>query len=239
MVTSSAAKAASAAAVDGSRRERLLFLLFSPLLSMRSWNRRMKPDKAVVLRAALKFVAGSVALALFYRFVKPLVGTIPGWWLKGYAAVIPFWLFFETIGAYIQICFCPFGILLPPVSNAPHRCNSSADLWGRRWNRIHGDWLRDTVFSPLRRKPSLALMATFAVSGLLHEVLVNVPLYAVYGVSQFGSMLVFFFIQAGWVAVERRWLRRSAAKRWLALLVLLVPSPLVLNEGTLRIFHFV
>jgi len=48
--------------------------------------------------------------------------------------------------------------------------HSPADFW-RRWNRPMYRWLLENVYKPLggRRRPLLAALAAFAVSGLLHE----------------------------------------------------------------------
>jgi hypothetical protein len=48
--------------------------------------------------------------------------------------------------------------------------HSPAEFW-RRWNRPMYRWLLENVYKPLggRRRPLLATLAVFAVSGLLHE----------------------------------------------------------------------
>lgn len=59
---------------------------------------------------------------------------------------------------------------------------SPADFW-RRWNRPMYRWLLEDIYKPLggRRNPHLALLATFAVSGLLHEYLLGVTLQCARG----------------------------------------------------------
>lgn len=57
---------------------------------------------------------------------------------------------------------------------------SPSDFWGRRWNKIVGEGLRRGIYMPLRKAnvvASAATMATFVVSGLMHEyVLVTMTL---------------------------------------------------------------
>jgi len=52
-----------------------------------------------------------------------------------------------------------------------------AEFW-RRWNRPMYRWLRENVYKPLggRRNPRLAVLGTFALSGLMHEYLLGVTL---------------------------------------------------------------
>lgn len=113
-----------------------------------------------------------------------------------------------------------------------------ADFWGNRWNLWFSDWFRYAIFARFRRHPILALYFVFAVSGLIHEWVINVPLYYLTGRAPFGSMMSYFLFQALGLQVERRLLRGHPwLMRSLAWLVILAPSPLVLNEGLLRILQ--
>ena len=80
-------------------------------------------------------------------------------------------------------------------------------------------------------------MLAFAVSGLLHEWVINVPLYFVTGRVLFGTMMLYFLIQAAGVLIERRFKKHPAWMRAFTWLVVLAPVPLVLNEGLLRTLH--
>ncbi|MEN6577992.1 MAG: MBOAT family O-acyltransferase [Phycisphaerales bacterium] len=85
------------------------------------------------------------------------------------------------------------------VSNILGAC-SPADFW-RRWNRPMHRWLLENVFKPLSRwkNPRVATLATFAVSGLLHEYLFAVALRRVTG-----YVTVFFLLQGAAVLLTRR-----------------------------------
>nr|XP_016506397.1 PREDICTED: uncharacterized protein LOC107824170 [Nicotiana tabacum] len=73
------------------------------------------------------------------------------------------------------------GLELEPQFNEPYLSTSLQDFWGRRWNLIVTRILRPTVYNPtlslstniLGRKwaPLPAVMATFVVSGLMHELI--------------------------------------------------------------------
>jgi hypothetical protein len=68
--------------------------------------------------------------------------------------------------------------------------------------------------------------------------LVSIPLWFAYRANRFGWMVAYFGIQALAIIAERRLLRPATAwNRVVLWLVVLVPAPLVLNQGTLLIFH--
>ncbi|KAK3199850.1 hypothetical protein Dsin_023265 [Dipteronia sinensis] len=74
-----------------------------------------------------------------------------------------------------------FGFELEPQFNEPYLATSLQDFWGHRWNLMVTSILRPTVYYPIRRISKrlmgsawahpTAVMASFAVSGLMHEVM--------------------------------------------------------------------
>lgn len=70
---------------------------------------------------------------------------------------------------------------LEPQFNEPYLATSLQDFWGRRWNIMVSDTLKFTVFEPTRsmltglvgrkRATFLGVLATFFVSGLMHELI--------------------------------------------------------------------
>ncbi|KAK7288468.1 hypothetical protein RIF29_01928 [Crotalaria pallida] len=85
----------------------------------------------------------------------------------------------------LAICAAParaiFGFEIEPQFNEPYLCTSLQDFWGRRWNLMVTNILRPTVYNPIRSITtnfvgptfglSIALLATFLVSGLMHELI--------------------------------------------------------------------
>ncbi|TXG69709.1 hypothetical protein EZV62_004644 [Acer yangbiense] len=73
------------------------------------------------------------------------------------------------------------GLELEPQFNKPFLSTSLQDFWGRRWNLMVSDILRQTVYNPVRSvsrplngtrwAPVPAIFSTFVVSGLMHELL--------------------------------------------------------------------
>ena len=181
----------------------------------------------------------AAAAVLVYLFLPQLLSrpSIP-WPVKGYVAIIPCWVLMETGNALFQLNFIGSGLIVPRINNQPWRARRIVEFWGTRWNCWWSDWLRQVCFRPLRGRPICATTAAFGVSGILHEGLINAPLWLVYHRNLFGTTLLYFAIQVMGVFVERRCFRRKRkveiALTWLTILL---PAPLVLNEGLLRIFH--
>ena len=147
--------------------------------------------------------------------------------------IVLFWG--EALSAVLTVLFLPGGRLFPPLHQSPLAARSVADFWGHRWNLWFSDWFRRVIFLPLRNRPVVALVLVFAVSGLMHEWVINLPLYCLTGRAPFGSMMGYFLLQAAGVLVERHlFKRRAGLRRVFAWVVVLVPAPLLINEGLLR-----
>lgn len=239
ILTSLSAKMISAMLSAHSFQEQVRFVMLAPTLSLTTWQRRRpltNSDSRRLLLRASWILPGLIASYLSLPAL--LARAQPSWSGKAYLAVVPFWLLTEAIGLVTQMIGALIGFQVPSLHVSPWRSDSLAHFWGRRWNRLYSDWFRETCFGRLNHRPILALTATFLVSGLLHEALVNIPLMVVYGTNLLGSMVLYFVLQAAGILVERKWLRRHPRVRRVFLwTVVLGPIPLVLNEGTLRVFH--
>ncbi|KAJ3679859.1 hypothetical protein LUZ60_016137 [Juncus effusus] len=103
------------------------------------------------------------------------------------------------------------GMELEPLFNKPYFATSLRDFWGRRWNLMVSAILRPSVYDPL--KPYFghggAVMAAFAVSGIMHEIL----FYYMTLLPATGEAMLFFFINGvcttieGWWASHEMWYR--------------------------------
>lgn len=73
------------------------------------------------------------------------------------------------------------GLEIEPQFNEPYLATSLQDFWGRRWNLMVTSILRPSVYIPVRELSARvlgtahslvpAVMATFLVSGLMHEII--------------------------------------------------------------------
>lgn len=86
------------------------------------------------------------------------------------------------------------------VLNPMFKSKSPSEFWGRRWNTLVHKGLKNGVYKPTRAYTSsrmLAVVAAFAVSGIIHE-FVNYVMYGNGGAYHFSWKQMMFF---GWNAV--------------------------------------
>jgi len=200
----------------------------------------LRSQPAISVRpVVLRILMWSVLLLSSYWVYGQLVRGFQ-WYgiLPSYLAAPCLYLMMEFLVAVKTLFYLPGGRLIPALHNRPWAARTVADFWGNRWNLWFSDWFRYCIFSRLRRRLLFALFLIFAISGLVHEWVVNVPLYFLTGRVLFGTMMIYFLLQPVGILVERRFLkshpRSNAVFVWL---VVLVPVPLVLNEGLLRVLH--
>jgi hypothetical protein len=92
------------------------------------------------------------------------------------------------------------GIKAVAIMNAPYRSVSVGEFWGRRWNLAFRDLAHVFVFRPLVGTwgVSVATMAVFLASGLIHDLVISGAAGA-----RFGGPTLYFLIQAAGLFVER------------------------------------
>jgi hypothetical protein len=124
------------------------------------------------------------------------------------------------------------GVAAEPLFRAPLRAQSLGEFWARRWNLGFSEMTTLAVYRPLGarlgRTPALAV--SFALSGLLHELSISVPVRA-----GFGLPLLYFMLHGALVLVERTlakrghplvgWVGRVWTIAWLVL-----PLPLLFHR---------
>lgn len=123
------------------------------------------------------------------------------------------------------------GIQVQPLMNAPWKARSLSEFWGRRWNVAFIQMTQITVFLPLARalRPQWALLLSFFVSGIFHEVAISLPV-----MEGFGLPTAYFTLQGVLVMVERRLGIQDArlARAW-TVAALLLPFPLLFHTSFL------
>ncbi|KAJ4836658.1 hypothetical protein Tsubulata_041989, partial [Turnera subulata] len=85
-------------------------------------------------------------------------------------------ILFSLLAALVRV---HLGLDLEPPFNEPYLSTSLQDFWGRRWNLMVTSILRPSVYEPIhnlatasigsKQAQILAVLATFPVSGLMHE----------------------------------------------------------------------
>ncbi|PIM98617.1 Long-chain-alcohol O-fatty-acyltransferase [Handroanthus impetiginosus] len=103
--------------------------------------------------------------------------------------------------------------------NQPYFSTSLQDFWGYRWNRVSSNILRTVVFDPIKSQTSrvmdqkwaaaLALLATFMVSDLMHEII-----FYYIGRVRFGWGTTLFFLIQGLCVVIESTIKRKIDAKW-------------------------
>nr|GMC87881.1 acyl-CoA--sterol O-acyltransferase 1-like [Ipomoea batatas] len=101
-----------------------------------------------------------------------------------------------------------FRVELEPPFDEPHLSTSLQDFWGKRWNVAVTNILRPTVYEPVRSVSTRflsrrlahlpAVIASFAVSGIMHELV----FYNIGRETPTGEVLSFFLLSGACVALE-------------------------------------
>jgi hypothetical protein len=119
-----------------------------------------------------------------------------------------------SLGFAVITGYQPKPIMLNPLLKS----RSPMDFWGKRWNLLVHDALKNGVFKPIRKYHSrtIAVLATFLASGIFHEWLLWAIFKPVKGQTDpitgecisscyqpvYGSAIVFFLWQALLIAME-------------------------------------
>lgn len=141
------------------------------------------------------------------------------------------------VGLILMLHFGSFGLLsclwrslgvnAPPLMNRPLASTSVSEFWGRRWNTAFRDLTHRFLFRPLTAAlgPRWAILAGFAFSGIVHDLVISIPAGGGYG-----WPTLFFGVQAAGMFVERSPVGKSIGlgkgwRGWLfAILILALPA---------------
>ncbi|XP_054794373.1 long-chain-alcohol O-fatty-acyltransferase-like [Prosopis cineraria] len=122
----------------------------------------------------------------------------------------------------LGLCAAPAqaaGFQIEPQFNEPYLSTSLQDFWGRRWNLMVTSILRPTVYDPIRQistsvlglhGPLPATLATFVVSGLMHELIY----YYLTRVTPTWEVTWFFVLHGVCTAVEVEVKKAAGRRGW-------------------------
>ncbi|KAJ6385246.1 hypothetical protein OIU77_028434 [Salix suchowensis] len=112
-----------------------------------------------------------------------------------------------------------WGLELEPQFNEPHLSTSLQDFWGKRWNLMVSSILRQTVYEPTRNiskrfvgrrwSPIPAVLATFLLSAIMHEVM----FYYLLRVKPTWEVTWFFLLHGFCVTLEIA-IKKALKGRW-------------------------
>jgi hypothetical protein len=179
--------------------------------------------------AWMRFGVGMLIVVLTSRVAAFGERFLVGWaGMIGIALTLHFGLF------PLLSCFWRgLGVQATPIMHAPLAAATVSEFWSRRWNMAFRDLTNRFVVRPLRRPlgASGAVAAGFAISGMIHDVVISLPAGA-----GFGWPTVYFTLQGAAVFLERSHAGRGAGLgrgitgRLFAWATVLGLSPLLLHR---------
>lgn len=186
----------------------------SPELSARV--PRFATLKAIGL-AVVRILLGSVLLfGVAARTTEPI---LTGWiGMIGMILILHFGLF-----ALLNAGWRALRVDARPIMKQPLRSTSLAEFWGRRWNGAFNDLALGLVFRPIAQRGGVAIatLIAFAVSGLIHELVISLPAGA-----GFGWPTGYFVLQGLAILTQRKWaaLRGDISGRLFTMIVVAGPA---------------
>jgi Membrane bound O-acyl transferase family len=129
------------------------------------------------------------------------------------------------------------GVDAEPLMDFPIKASSLSDFWGRRWNRAFRDVAYAQIFRPLvgRVGVAWATIAVFIVSGLIHDLVISVPVRG-----GWGGPTLYFVLQGVGLLAERSRLGlrlgfgRGLTGRIVCVLFVVAPVGLLFHEPFVR-----
>lgn len=194
-----------------------------------------------VPQPSVRDVAMAVTLTLTGLLILLVLPSLESSWpieVRGWLGLIGLaLLLLFGIAQFVSIAWRIAGVDTRPIMNKPLRAASLADFWGNRWNLAFHDVGRLFVWHPIAKRhgPLIATIVVFLFSGVVHDLVMTVPLRA-----GLGLPTLYFAIQCGGVLLERsrlgkRWgLSRGWRGRVFAAAVVLMPLGLLFHQPFLQ-----
>jgi len=136
------------------------------------------PAPATWLWAIIETALGAILIWGLARFVPQEESLLRGW--VGMLGIILFLHFgtFQIAALFWQ----RLGVDAKAIMSAPLRSTSLGEFWGKRWNLGFRQLSHELIFRPLRRRfgPDAAAFSVFIVSGLIHDLVISLPLRPIF-----------------------------------------------------------
>ncbi len=194
-------------------------------------DRRARNSRAVRTGRLSLWSEGLEVSPWYFATGKTLFGTVLIWGVaRWFPPMFAGWI--GMIGLIFLLHFGVFhlaalawqsvGVEAEPIMKMPVAAGSLGEFWSVRWNRGFNALAHRHVFKPARRYLGVAgaTLLAFAVSGLIHDLVISVPARGGYGLPT-----LYFLLQGVGVLVERSaagrsiGLRRGVRGRFFALVV--------------------
>jgi D-alanyl-lipoteichoic acid acyltransferase DltB (MBOAT superfamily) len=125
------------------------------------------------------------------------------------------------------------GVDVQELFRTPYKATSLREFWGKRWNMAFAEMTAQIAYRPLKQTLSAekAMLLSFLLSGLLHEIAISVPVNAGYGLP-----MVYFILHAFAMLAEaksttvQRLLKRPILSHIWVMSLLIAPLPLLFHQ---------
>jgi hypothetical protein len=190
-----------------------------------------KPARREWAMASFKTCAGAFMVLCAAQMLT--AGSVACWiGIMGIVLFLHFGLF------HLLSCFWRrAGVDAQPIMDRPLPSTSVNEFWARRWNTAYRDLAHRYIFFSMSRwfGAAIAMVIVFAVSGLVHELVITVPAR-----SGYGGPTAFFLLQVAALLLERSrfghrlGLGRGVRGRIFMAATLLLPLPLLCPPSFLQ-----
>jgi hypothetical protein len=145
--------------------------------------------------ATLETILGATLLWVVARSVPPGEPLLRGWvGMLGLILLLHFGAF-----KIIALLWQSVGVDAKAIMSAPLRSTSLGEFWGKRWNLGFRQLSHELIFRPLHRRlgADAAGFLAFAVSGLIHDLVISLPARGGYGLPT-----LYFLLQGTGMTIE-------------------------------------
>ncbi len=180
-----------------------------PGMSLNGWSRWPEPREGTAGDVGKLWVHGLrnvlFGAVLLWGVARLCTHPLAAGWvgMVGFIFMLHFGLFHLATAFWRGL-----GLKAKPVMRNPLAATTLAEFWGQRWNTSFRDLSHRVLFIPAARRwgEAGATWFVFAVSGLVHELVISVPAGA-----GFGLPTAYFLMQAAGLIAERRYCKLPTA----------------------------
>ncbi|HEY9045299.1 MAG TPA: membrane bound O-acyl transferase family-domain-containing protein, partial [Ohtaekwangia sp.] len=125
------------------------------------------------------------------------------------------------------------GVDVRELFRAPYKSRSLKEFWGKRWNLAFSEMTALIAYKPLKRfGVTTAMLASFLLSGILHEIAISFPVKAGYGMPMLYFTLhgILMYLENKSLIVQKIIADRIASHIWV-LGWLVIPMPLLFHTS--------
>jgi alginate O-acetyltransferase complex protein AlgI len=153
------------------------------------------PAPATWISAIIETILGAVLLWVVARSIPQEESLLRGWvGMLGLILLLHFGTF-----QIVALLWQSVGVKAKAIMSAPLRSTSLGEFWGRRWNLGFRQLSHELIFRPLHRRLGVdaAGFLVFAVSGLIHDLVISLPARGGYGLPT-----IYFLLQGTGMTIE-------------------------------------